>query len=74
MHLVLCETHHLPKKHVFHSEESIKNLKLNPHSNSLACTWVLMKRMGGEPQDWLAFSGTSTYYHCLTRPWSDQEG
>lgn len=36
------------KKNVFHSQERVKNLKLNPQSNDLACTWVWPKRMGGE--------------------------
>lgn len=43
MPLALCETHHQPKKHVFHSQERVKNLKLNPQSNDLACTWVWWK-------------------------------
>ena len=31
------------KKHALHSQERVKNLKLNPQSNDLACTWVWRK-------------------------------
>lgn len=31
------------KNHVLHSQERVKNLKLNPQSNDIACTWVWWK-------------------------------
>lgn len=70
MHLVHCEIYHLPEKHVFYSQEGIKS---EPQFLVLKhrLWFMLMNRMGGEPQVWVASSGVSTCCHCLIMPQCD---
>ena len=52
------------KKHVFHSQEHVKNLKLNSQSNDLACTWVWWKGWEVKP----ALANLFWSLHLLSLP------